>query len=65
MRATAIAAALLLVAHLFTEVHIYGEGLSALWDTDGALDKCFWVVVFLLIVSAFLPNKATENDKPN
>jgi hypothetical protein len=65
LRATAIVAALLLVAHLYTEVHFYGEGLSALWDTDKALDKCFWIVVFLLIVSAFFPKKTTEIDKPN
>jgi len=65
LRATAIAAALLLVAHLYIEVHFYGGGLSALWDTDKALDKCFWIVVFLLIVSALLPKKTTESDKPN
>lgn len=65
LRATAIAAVLLLVAHLYTEVHFYGEGLSALWDTDKALDKCFWIVVFLLVVSAFFPKKTTESDKPN
>jgi hypothetical protein len=57
LRATAIAAVLLLVAHLYTEVHIYREGLSALWGTDMGLDICFWIVVFLLVVSAFLSEK--------
>ena len=55
VRATAIAAMLLLFAHLFTEVHFYNEGMSALWDTDGALDKCFWIAVLLLVFSALLP----------
>ncbi len=62
LRATAIASALLLVAHVYTEVHIYGGGLSAntLWGADKALDICFWIVVLLLIVSAFLSNKAPQ-----
>ena len=57
--AAAVAAVLLLVAHVYTEVHIYGGGLSAntLWGTDMALDKCLWIVVFLLIVSTFLSKK--------
>jgi len=64
LRATAIAAALLLVAHVYTEVHIYGGGLNAdtLWGTDMALDKCFWIVVFLLVVSTFLSRKNTTQD---
>jgi hypothetical protein len=59
LRAVAIAAVLLLVAHVYTEVHIYGEGLIAntLWGTDKALDKCFWIVVLFLVVSAFLSKK--------
>lgn len=57
VRATAITAALLLFAHIFTEVHFYNEGMSALWDTDKALDKCFWIVVVLLVFSALLPEK--------
>jgi hypothetical protein len=55
--ATAIAAVLLLFAHLFTEVHFYKESMGALWDTDMALDKCFWIVVLLLVFSALLPKK--------
>ena len=64
LRATAIAAVLLLVAHVYTEVHIYGGGLSAntLWGTDMALDKCFWIVVFLLVVSTFLSKKNATQD---
>ena len=61
LRATAISGVLLLIAHLHTEAHVYGEGLSALWDTDKALDKCLWTVVFLLVLSALLPKKI---DKP-
>jgi hypothetical protein len=59
LRAVAIAAVSLLVAHVYTEVHIYREGLSAntLWGTDKALDKCFWIVVLFLVVSAFLSKK--------
>jgi hypothetical protein len=63
LRATAIAAVLLLIAHVFTEVHVYGEGLSAdtLWGTDKALDKFLWIVVFLLVLSALFPkNIATK-----
>jgi hypothetical protein len=64
LRATAIAAVLLLVAHVYTEVHIYGGGLSAdtLWGSDMALDKCFWIVVFLLVVSTFLSKKNATQD---
>jgi hypothetical protein len=57
MRATAITAILLLSAHIFTEVHFYNEQMGALWDTDMALDKCFWLVVLLLAFSAILPKK--------
>ena len=59
LSATAIAAVLLLSAHVYTDVHVYGGGLSAntLWGTDKALDKCLWIVVFLLVVSALLPGR--------
>lgn len=59
LRATAIAAALLLVVHVYTEVQIYGGGLTAntLWGAEAALDKCFWIAVFLLVVSAVLPKR--------
>lgn len=59
LRATAFTAVLLLIAHVYTEVHIYGERLNAdtLWGTDKALDKCFWIVVVLLVLSAMLPKK--------
>jgi hypothetical protein len=59
LRATAITAVLLLSAHVYTEAHIYREGLNAgtLWGTDNALDKCLWIVVFLLVLSALLPKK--------
>ena len=54
LRATAIAAGSLLFAHGFTEIVFYQDGLGALWSTDRGLDKCFWVVVLLLILSALL-----------
>ena len=59
LRATAITAVLLLIAHLYTEVRVYGGRLNAdtLWGGDKALDKCFWIVVFLLVLSALLPKK--------
>lgn len=59
LRAPAIAAVLLLVAHVYAEVHIYGGGLSAdtLWGADKALDKCLWIVVSLLVLSALLPKR--------
>ena len=59
LRATTIAAVLLLFAHVYTDVHVYRGGLSAntLWGTDKALDKCLWIVVFLLVVSALLPGR--------
>ena len=59
LRATAITAVLLLIAHVYTEVHVYREGLSAatLWGTDRALDECLWIVVILLILSALLNKK--------
>ena len=64
LRATAIAAVLLLVAHVYTEVHIYGGGLSAntLWGTDMALDKCLWIVVVLLVVSTFFSKRNATQD---
>lgn len=57
VRVAAIATVLLLFAHIFTEVHFFKESVSALWDTDMALDKCFCIVVLLLLFSALLPNK--------
>ena len=59
LRATAIAAVLLLSAHVYTDVDVYRGGLSAntLWGTDKALDKCLWIVVFLLVISALLPGR--------
>ena len=59
LRATAITAVLLLIAHVYTEVRVFGEGLSAgtLWGTDRALDECLWIVVTLLILAALLPKK--------
>lgn len=59
LRATAIAGLVLLLAHIYTEVHVYRGGLSAdvLWGADKALDKCLWVVVSLLILSALIPKK--------
>jgi hypothetical protein len=58
--ATAVAAVLLLIAHVYTEVYVDGAGLSAdtLWGADKALDKCLWIVVFLLVLSALLPKKS-------
>jgi hypothetical protein len=59
LRATAITAVLLLIAHVSIEVFANGGGLNAdtLWGTDKALDKCFWIVVFLLVLSALLPKR--------
>ena len=68
LRATAITAVLLLIAHVYAEVRVYGGGLNAdtLWGTDKALDKCLWIVVFLLVLSALLPKKiATNNEISN
>ena len=64
LRATAIAAVLVLVFHVFTEVLIYKGGLNAdtLWGNDKALDKCMWIAVFLLVLSALLPKKIIGND---
>ena len=64
LRATAIAAALLLAAHVFTDIDFYGYGLSAdtLWGSDKALDKCLWIAVFLLVLSASLPKRAAEDE---
>jgi hypothetical protein len=57
--ASAIAAVVLLIAHVYAEVHIYGGGLNAntLWGTDNGLDKCLWIVVLILVVSAVLPKR--------
>ena len=65
LRATAITAVLLLIAHVYTEVCIFGGGLNAdtLWGSDKALDKCLWIAVFLLALSAFLPKKITAKDE--
>src|SRR5664280_322057 len=65
LRATAITAVLLLIAHVYTEVRVYGGGLNAdtLWGTDKALDKCLWIVVSLLVLSALLPKKIATNDE--
>jgi hypothetical protein len=59
LRAAAIAAVLLLVAHVYMEVHEFGRGLNAntLWGTDMALDICFWIAVFLLVLATSLPKK--------
>jgi hypothetical protein len=62
---TAIAAVLLLVAHVLTEVLVYKGGLNAdtLWGTDKGLDKCLWIAVFLLVLSASLPSKIATKSK--
>jgi hypothetical protein len=59
LRAAAIAAVLLLVAHVYMDVHKFGGGLNAdtLWGTDMALDICFWGAVFLLVLAASLPKR--------
>jgi hypothetical protein len=57
IRAAAVAAVLLLAAHAFAEIHVYRESVAAFWDTDQALDKCFCIVVFLLVLSALLPKR--------
>lgn len=58
LRSTAIAAALLLAAHVCIDVHFYGLSVNTLWgSSDGELDRCLWIVVLLLIVSALLPRK--------
>jgi hypothetical protein len=59
LRTTAIAAVSLLATHVFTEVVIYGGGLNTdtLWGNDKALDKCTWISVFLLVLSAVLSRK--------
>lgn len=61
LRAPAIGATLLLFAHVCTEVCFYRSGLSAddLWGADKALDKCLWIVVFLLLLSALIPKKVS------
>lgn len=65
LRATAIAAVLLLVSHVLTEVLIYkgGWNTNILWGTDKALDICMWIVVFLLVLSALLPKKIVGMDE--
>jgi hypothetical protein len=61
LRATAATAMLLLIAHVYAEVHVYGGRLTAdtLWGSDKGLDKCLWIVVSLLVVAAFLPERIT------
>ena len=65
LRATAITAVLLLIAHVYTEVRVFGGGLNAdtLWGSDKALDKCLWIVVLLLVLSALLPRKIETKDE--
>lgn len=65
LRATAVAAVLLLVAHVYIEVYVYRGGLSAdtLWGADKALDKLLWIAVFLLIASALTPERLTHKDQ--
>jgi hypothetical protein len=65
LRTTAITAVLLLVAHVMTEVLVYKGGLNAdtLWGTDKGLDKCLWIAVFLLVLSASLPRKIGAKGK--
>ena len=68
LRATAFAAILDLVAHVLTEVVIYKGGLNAdtLWGADKGLDKCLWIAVGLLVLSALLPKRNAKDDKiPN
>ena len=68
LRATTISAVLLLAAHVFTEVLADGGGLNAdtLWGADKGLDKCLWIAVFLLVLSAWLPKKiAKRAEIPN
>jgi hypothetical protein len=62
LRATAISSALLLVAHVVTEVLAEGGGLNAdtLWGADKGTDKCLWIAVFLLVLSAWLPKKIAK-----
>ena len=50
-------AALLLVAHVSTDIHFYGLSANTLWGADLSLDKCLWIAVFLLVISALLPKK--------
>lgn len=65
LRATAIAAVLDLVAHVFTEVVIYNEGVTVdtLWGTDRGLDKCLWTVVALLLLATYLPEQVPKSEE--
>ena len=65
LRAVAIASVLLLAAHVYADVVIFGSGLSpdALWGTDKGLDACLWIAVVLLITSAFLFRKDVAASK--
>ena len=67
LRATAVAALFLLFAHVYIDAHVYRGGLSAntLWGTDMALDKCLWIVVVLLVVAVFLPERLPPGDQPS
>jgi hypothetical protein len=58
-RATAVVAAILLIAHIFVEGHLYGAGFgaNALWGTDKGLDITLWTAVILLSVAAAIPAK--------
>jgi len=51
------------VAHVFAEIHVYRESVEALWGTDNGLDKCFCVVVFLLVLSALFPGRLLSKDE--
>jgi len=48
-----------------TEVLVCKGGLNAdtLWGTDKGLDKCLWIAVFLLVLSASLPRKIGAKGK--
>jgi len=65
LRATAISAVLLLAAHVIVEVLAEGGGLNAdtLWGADKGLDKCLWIAVVLLVLSACLPKKIAKRDE--
>jgi hypothetical protein len=60
LRASAIAAVILLVADVFTDVRLYGLSANTLWGTDKALDKCMWIAVGLLVIAALIPRKAPQ-----
>jgi hypothetical protein len=57
LRVTAIAAVLLLVAQVTTEIHSDGLSADTLWGRDKGLDIGLWIAVFLLVLSACLPKR--------